>query len=248
MSDMAQQTQTPQNKPTEQSNSVDTLSGAEQRVNETFTQDDVTKAVESARKQEKDKLYQRLNDLDSNRDELIKKLDESTEMLKVLMAERDEAQRALAEKAKAEMTAEELVAERLKALEEKEAQMQAQLERVAEEAAKRVRDSELRLYRANKIAESGLTLTELVAGQTEAEIDASIKRAREREEAIFSKAREKARAELSAQMPKPAPVAVESVQDSRLIDPSKKFELANLSTEDFNRLKSELLAKARGSL
>jgi hypothetical protein len=217
------------------------------QANDTFNKDEMQQAVERARQQEKDKLYQRLSDLDASRDDLSKKLQESSDMLKVLVSERDEAKKLLEEKAQSELSAEEKVAQRLKALEEKEIALQQQLERVASEAALRVRESELKVYRANKIAESGLTLTELVQGSTEEDIDASIAVAKQREDAIFNRAREQARAELSSQLPKPAPAAAETQTNDRLIDASKKFELANLSSEDFNRLKSELLAKARGN-
>jgi hypothetical protein len=233
-----------------QNDSIPSAPDAPEKVtqdNDTFNKDEVQQAVERARQQEKDKLYQRLADLDASRDDLSKKLQESTDMLKVLVSERDEAKKLLEEKAQSELSAEEKVAQRLKALEEKEIALQEQLERVASEAALRVRESELKVYRANKIAESGLTLTELVTGSTEDDIDASIALAKERENAIFNRAREQARAELSSQLPKPAPTAAETQTNNRLVDASKKFELANLSPEDFNRLKSELLAKARGN-
>lgn len=213
----------------------------------TPTKDEITLAVEAARKQEKDKLYSRLQELDSVKTEMSKRLDETNASLKVLLQERDDARKALNEKAQAEMTAEERVAARLKALEERESLLQQQLERVATEAASRIRESELKVYRANKIAESGLTLTELVNGSNEAEIDAAILRAKEREETIFAKAREQVRGELSKQLPKPMPSPATPATPTRLIDPAKKFEIANLPAEDFNRLKAELLAKARSA-
>jgi hypothetical protein len=165
------------------------------------------------------------------------------------MQERDDAKKQLEEKALEELSAEEKVAIRLKALEEKEASLQAQLEQVATEAAKRVRDSELKLYRANRLAESGLTLTELVSGLSEQEIDESIVKAKEREDVIFAKARERVKAEFSQNLPKPS-VPASVTQDAtalNVVDPRKKYELANLSTQDFNKLKAELLERARAN-
>jgi len=223
-------------------------SPAEQNDTDTVTRQDLINAVEKARQQEKDKLYSRLEDLDSSRDELNTKLEESAEMLRALMQERDDAKKQLEEKALEELSAEEKVAIRLKALEEKEVSLQAQLEHVATEAAMRVRESELKLYRANRLAESGLTLTELVSGSSEQEIDDSISRAKEREDLIFAKAREKVKAEFSNNLPKPStPPPVQQNSPSPIIDPRKKFELANLSPQDFNKLKDELLSRARST-
>jgi len=215
---------------------------------DTITRQDLIDAVEKARQQEKDKLYSRLEDLDSSREQLNSKLEESAEMLRVLMQERDDAKKQLEEKALEELSAEEKVAQRLKALEEKEASLQSQLEQVATEAAMRVRESELKLYRANRLAEVGLTLTELVSGSNEQEIDESIQRAKQREDAIFAKARESVKAEFANNLPKPSsPAPLEPAKDSALVDPRKKFELANLSSQDFNRLKAELLERARSN-
>jgi len=227
----------------------DGQSSAGQNDNDTITRQDLFAAVEKARQQEKDKLYSRLESLDSSREELNNRLEESSEMLRSLMQERDDANKQLQEKALEELSAEEKVALRLKALEEKEASLQAQLEQVATEAAKRVRDSELKLYRANRLAQEGLTLTELVSGSSEQEIDDSIKRAREREDIIFAKARESVKAEMSQNLPKPsAPAPVEqSASAAQLVDPRKKYELANLSPQDFNKLKAELLERARSN-
>ena len=213
---------------------------------ENFTKDDLIEAVEKARQQEKDKLYSRLSDMDKKSQEYSKSLEETNSLLKGLVAERDEAKAELDKKAQDELTVEERVAQRLQALEAKEADMQRQLEQVAEQAALRVRASELKLFRANAIADSSLTLTELVRGDTEDEITESIKLAKAREDQIFKKAKEQARNELSQNLPKPAPTpAVQFTQDQQLIDPRKKFEMANLSNAEFQKLKTELLAKAR---
>ena len=236
MSDMPQNTEETQN----------TEAQPQDKVNETYTQDDLNSAMEKARQQEKDKLYKRISDMDTKSQEYADKLNQTNEMLKSLVEERDKATQELEEKRQEELTVEERVAQRLKALEEKELLMQQQLERVAEEAALRVRASELKLFKANQIAESNLTLTELVSGNTEDEILESIVRAKEREDAIFKRAKEQARAELSNSLPKPAPAPIQQNTDSKLlVDPREKFNLANLSSEDFSRLKAELLAKAR---
>ena len=229
-----QQTQTPE-VPQETSATV-----------ETYSKEDLTSAVEKARKQEKDKLYSRLTEMDAKSTDYAEKLSKTTEMLESLVQERDQTRQELEIKKQEELSVEERVAVRLKALEQKEEQMRQQLERVAEEAAFRVRESELKLFKANKVVEANLTLTELVSGNSEQEIMASIEKAKQREDSIFKRAKEQARSELSQNLPKPVPTPVQHSQDSsHLIDPRKKFEMANLSSEDFNRLKADLLAKAR---
>jgi hypothetical protein len=229
-----------ENQPTENNTEVQTSVNTDEK----YSKDDLTQAIEKARQQEKDKLYSRLSDIDTKNQEYSQKLTETNEMLKALVAERDEAKRKLEEQAKAEMTAEELVAERLKALEEREARMQAQLEKVAEEAALRVRESELKLFKANVISENNLMLTELVSGNSEEEILASVERAKARENEIFNRAKEQARSELSQNLPKPSTPAPVETQTAN-IDPTKKFDMANLSSQDFQKLKAELLNRAR---
>lgn len=225
----------------------DTVDSVEPAVNmdETYSKAQLTEAIQKARQQEKDKLYSRLTDIDSKNQEYSQKISETNEILKVLVQERDDAKKKLEDQAKAELTAEERVAERLKSLEEREVRMQAQLERVAEEAALRVRDSELKLFKANVITESKLMLTELVSGNSEAEILESVERAKSRENEIFSRAKEQARSELSANLPKPSATPAQVETTSANIDPRKKFDMANLSSQDFQKLKAELLAKAR---
>ena len=237
---------TPQENAPTQNEEVQPAVEQTSETTEKFTKDDLIEAVEKARQQEKDKLYSRLSDMDKKSQEYSKSLEETNTLLKSLVAERDEAKAQLDKKAQDELTVEERVAQRLQALEAKEAEMQRQLEQVAEQAALRVRESELKLFRANAIAESNLTLTELVRGNTEDEITESIKLAKAREDSIFKKAKEQARNELSQNLPKPAPTpAVQTTQEQQLIDPRKKFEMANLSNAEFQKLKTELLAKAR---
>ena len=246
MSDTTNQTAETQNAQT------DAQAPVNADTTETFTKDDLTSAIEKARQQEKDKLYQRLSDIDAKNQEYSSKLSETTELLQKLVAERDEAKEKLEAQRQAEMSAEELVAERLKALEERERNMQAQLERVAEEAALRVRESELKLFKANKISESKLTLTELVSGDSEEEIMNSIERAKAREDEIFSIARERARAELTSNLPKPTtpsePTVTADASANQRINPADKFKMANLSTAEFAKLKAELLQQARSQL
>ena len=219
---------------------------AQDTASKTFTQDELTEAVESARKQEKDKLYSRLTEVDEARATLDAEFKAQKEQLDTLLAEREAAQKDQEQKRLESLTVEERVAERLASLEQREQQLQSQLERVAEESAKRIRESELKAYRANKLAESGVTLTELVNGNSEAEIDAAILSAKQREEAIFNRAREQVRGELQAQMPRPAaPPEPVSPSQRQLVDPRDKYKIADMNSADFQKLRDELLAQAR---
>lgn len=219
---------------------------AQDTAQSTFSQDDLRTAVESARQQEKDKLYSRLSDMDASRSEMERMLKEQSDQLKILVEERNAAQEALEAKRIESLSAEERVAERLSVLETREAELQAQLIRVAEEAANRVRESELKVYRANKIAESGITLTELVNGSSEAEIDAAIVTAKQREDAIFRKAEERVRADMQAQLPRPSPAPQPAQQTTQqLVNPRDKYKLAEMNPADFQKLRDELLAQAR---
>jgi DNA repair exonuclease SbcCD ATPase subunit len=147
----------------------------------TFTADDIAKA----RKEEKDKLYSRIESMD--------------EELKKMRAEREEREKALKEqqkkeadeakkKAEEEMTAKQLLEQKEQEWEARFQQLQQDRERDQAILAQERQFAAVMDYRANRMAEEADNilpeLIDLVGGNTQEEIEASIARLRERTEKI----------------------------------------------------------------
>lgn len=153
----------------------------EGKPSKTFTAED----IEKARKEEKDKLYNRLSTME--------------EELKAMKAEREarekaqkEAEKQAAEEAKKkaqeEMSAKELLAQKEQEWEQRFQSLQQDRERDRAILEQERQFTALMDYRANRMAEEAENilpeLIDLVAGNSQEEIEASIARLRERTEKI----------------------------------------------------------------
>lgn len=84
---------------------------------------------------------------------------------------------------------------RFKELEESNKRLLEQLELTTKESAERIRKSELAAFREKRIAQEGVHLTELVTGDTQEEIEASIAQCKQREAALFAEIERRAKEE-----------------------------------------------------
>lgn len=98
----------------------------------------------------------------------------------VLAAELESTKRALAEQDTA-------LAEKLAAIQKSLEEQQKSLETQAAKAEKALKTSELKAYKEKRVAEEGVTLVNMVTGDSQEEIDASIKEAQKLEAELLSK-------------------------------------------------------------
>lgn len=202
---------------------------------------DVTKAIEAARKEEKDKLYAQLNALKE------KETGKSAE-LELLKQKHKEAQEQLA-KLKAEgdnkgKTAE----ERIKDMEAKyEADKKAMMEDLAKEKValqEILKKEQMLAFRERRIRETGGNLIlELVTGNTEAEIEESIVKAKVSYEQMRKKVEEEIKAKLGAS-PAPAPLSP-SVGAAGGASPGdvgslKHRDLSRMSHDEYKKYRAEI--------
>lgn len=165
----------------------------------------VSEAVEKARTDEKDKLYERIK----AEEEAKKAAEVAKEKAEAEAKAKEEARLALEKKLAEIAASDKTEAEKAKAVQDAMAEqikdLQASVTQVAEDAAEKIRLSNLATYKANAIAKSGLKhLAGTVNGTTEAEIDASIQSALELEKAIYADATKALREKTKETVPGPA--------------------------------------------
>lgn len=197
-------------------------------------------AIEKARKQEKDKLYNKMKELeDKNKmfeDFLNKEKQKAEEYAAQLQRQKEQ-----------QMSEEERIRQTVSKLVEQNDYLSKQLDEVAKTSQEQLRQSELKAYKAQALAKNNVLIPELVSGNSVDEIDNAIKLAKEKEQLLLKQAEERVRAEVVATLPKPSQsVSIPDQQASNMIDPRKKFEIANLKPEEFAKYKADLLQKARG--
>jgi hypothetical protein len=195
--------------------------------------------IEKARKQEKDKLYNKMKELeDKNKmfeDFLNQEKQKAEQYAQQLQRQKEQ-----------QMSEEEKIKQTVSKLVEQNDYLSKQLEEVARTSQERLRESELKAYKAQALAKNNVLIPELVSGNSVDEIDNAIKLAKEKEQQLLKQAEERVRAEVVATLPKPSQSASVPEQVSNMIDPRKKYEIANLKPEEFAKYKAELLQKARG--
>jgi len=198
--------------------------------------------VTKARADEKSKLHKKLTDMEasvlatqSEREKQDAALKEALDKLSLL----EDSKLSDADK----------VQKQLDTLAEQNKRLQTQLEEVATKAAERIHASELAAFRDRALRESGITLTELVNGNSPDEIVASIAVAKEREAVIFDRASAQVREELAGQVPTPV-ATTENVSNTKpLVASLDKRRIAKMDKGDYARTRAQLLeaAKARSS-
>lgn len=164
---------------------------AQQAQGEGLSEADVQKRVEMARQQEKDKLYPQL-------EEMRTALKEVQDALRAEREEkvnaRTEAERKAEEERVAKLSADDRQLEVLRRLEEQLTVEREERRKLAETMESQRRADALKTYRDRALLAAGdeilPELAELVSGNTEAEIDNAIRKAKSRSEEIVKRFKE----------------------------------------------------------
>ncbi len=228
----------------EESIQADSPKDAAPPAEPTLTRADLEAALAKAREQEKSKLYKKLESTTAAHDELTSNL-----------AEKEDALTKLQEKLRLieddKLTEQEKIHKQIEGLTQSNEALKKQLDSVASEAARRIQESEIKAYRDRRLRESGVTLTELVAGNTAEEIDAAIAATEAREKEIFAQAAAEAeariRGELQAAAPKPVSPKAPSASNSLLTNVDRK-SVAKLDDAEYAKIRAKLMEEARRSL
>lgn len=207
---------------------------------ESFTKEQVEALLKKTREDEKRKVYSRV-------EALTKEGEQTALQLKTLEAKLSEAQANLDNVRSGASSEVDSITKELQAMREQNAALSGQIEDVAKTAELRVKNSELKAYKEAAIRKSGLQLEELVSGDSEAEIDASIEAAKKRESAIKEKLREDARREVAADLP--APISPDGSQGlpggAPGVSSTEIAAMARLSPAEFRKQKAALLEAAK---
>lgn len=191
MSDEDQITEPETQKPVEESTTPE----------KTYTEAELIARIEAVRKQEKDKLYDKVELALKKADSAEKKLQAEEEARLAIEAEA----KAKAEKdRKAKLSAEETIAEKLNSLEEQleeERQARSILQKKLQEEAEA---KELEKYRQELLREAGEEIIpDLVSGSSREEIEKSTARAKDVYQELFKASRSKAEGNVRNNMPQP---------------------------------------------
>ena len=208
--------------------------------NDAIPKQDVAKLIEKARREEKDKLYPEIDRLKN-----VKASGEAkvAELEAQLTATRKEVEGLRTGKVKEK----ESINRELRELHEQNSKLEIAITNVAAEAAAKLQASELEAYKEKSIRKSGIQqLSDLVVGNTKEELDTAIKKAKDKEEAIFKQAREEARAKLADTLPAPlAPDGTHGRGPAPTVTPKQKYDIASLKGEDYRKYRDQLLADAK---
>lgn len=181
----------------------------------------VKELVQTARKQEKDKLYKSLEQKEAEAKTLAEKL--------------EMAQAAIEKFEGDNLTFEQKLEKELSSLRKEHETLVKQLQEQTELAEKKAREKELEAYKIAKLREAGEEIIpELVGGTNEEEIDKSIELAKAKYHEIASK--------FEAQAEKQKQTSVKSA--TKVTNPSST-SVQPLTAEEINRMSPEEYAKNR---
>lgn len=189
----------------------------------------VKELVQNARKQEKDKLYKTLEQREKEAKELQEQLQQAMEALKKYEEQN--------------LTAEEKVQRELEKLRKEHDELVQALQREKEEAERKARKAELERYKAEKLREAGNEIIpELVGGDSEEEIDASIERAKAKYQEIAQQFEAKLKQTQTAQI-KDAFHSTNPAGGN--IKPLTAEEIRRMSPEEYAKHREQILAMIR---
>jgi primosomal protein N' len=189
----------------------------------------IASRVTKARADEKAKMHKKLSAME------VAAEDSRTEREKEATALKDALDKlSLLEDSK--LSDADKVQKQLDKLADQNTRLQAQLEEVATKATERIRASELAAFRDRSLRESGITLTELVTGNTQEEITASIATAMDREAAIYDRASETIRKELAGNVPTPITQTQVPSNTQPLVASMDKRRIAKMDKGEYARI------------
>lgn len=167
-----------------------------------LSEQDIIKAVEKARSEEKDKLYPQI-------DALKESLKDIQDALRTEREEKENIKRQAEEKAEADRIAKlsesDKTTEALRRIEEQLTAERRAREAVEQRLADQARKAELAKYRESAIAAAGDSIKffeSLITGNSEAEIDAAINKAKASATELEKKIKEETGASVRRSMPK----------------------------------------------
>jgi hypothetical protein len=211
----------------------------EPKVEKVYAEEQILGLLEKTRADEKSKVFSKLEALKASNAEYQKKLDELEAMKKEVEKDRD----ALREGRSSEYKS---VNEELVQLREQNEKLQKAFEASVEASAVKIREQELKAYRAEKLRQAGLSLAELVSGNSEDEIDKSIALAQKREKEIEDRLRERIQKDLASDLP--TPIITDGSQGrgpTPVISPQNRQAVAQLKGAEYARRRQELLQEAK---
>lgn len=209
------------------------------KVEKVYAEEQITELIEKARSDEKSKVFSKLEALKASNDEVQKKLEELENAKKEIEKDRD----ALREGRTSELKS---VNEELAQLREQNEKLHKAFEASVETATLKIREQELKTYRAERLRAEKVEIEELVAGDSEEEIDKSIERALEKQKAIEERLREEIRKDLAKDLPKP--VLSDGSQGrgpTPVITPQNRQVAARLQGDEYAKRRQELLQEAK---
>lgn len=205
-----------------------------------YSEAELEARLAKVRADEKSKLYPEL-------ERLKKQTSEMESAQTALQAKITEKEKALSDLREGRSTEFASVNTELQALKEQNKKLEVALDSIAEQATVRVRKSELKSYRDQKVAEAGLQhFGDLVLiGDSEEEIDSSIESAKKKEAALVASATEKVRKELGAAVPSPV-APTRGGSGNPPTNPARDREsIARLGGDAYAKTRAELILKAK---
>lgn len=189
----------------------------------------VKELIESARKQEKDKLYKTLEQREREAKELEAKL--------------KEANKAIEEFQQQNLTFEERIQLEIQKVKEEQQALVEQLRREKEEAEKQARQKHLEAYKAAKLREAGEEIIpELVGGNSEEEIDRSIELAKAKYQEIAQKFAAQAKQQQQQEFKQTFSTKAPS---SSQIQPLTAEEIRRMTPEEYAKNRERILEAYR---
>lgn len=214
-----------------------------------LSEEEVQQRVEAARKEEKDKLYPKIEELQNS----LKEVQEHFKQEREAKEKAEQEAQARAEKARqAKLSEDEKQSELLKRIEEKLDDERKQRTELEARLASKEREAELRTYRENAIRAAGdRIIPELVYGNSEAEIDVAIGRAKSKYEEIERTLKGERGKEIKDQLGRTTSPGTEAFEEEALLDRLPNVdEDKYLSDPDYrNEIQAQLgreYAKATG--
>lgn len=204
-----------------------------------MTKEQVAELLQKAREDEKNKVYSKLDAVKGDKEKLEQTLAELEETKKKLEEDRDALREGRATELKS-------VNEELGQLREQNKKLQESFQVAVDASAKKIREHELKAYKAEKVREAGIKIVELVSGEDEAAIDASIAAAKSREDQIAEELRAEIQKGLANDLPKPISTdGSVGKGPTPVITPQGRQAMARLSKEDYQKARQELLNEAK---
>lgn len=210
-----------------------------------LSEEEVNKRVEAARREEKDKLYGKIEDLTGR----VKELQEH---IRNEQAEKEEKERKQAEEAErrriAKLSDEQKQTEILERIEEQLRAERKAREDLESSLSRKEREEQLAKYRESALRAAGpRIIPELVYGNSEAEIDAAVTRAKARFEEIDKQAREAhgqhVKHSMSGTSTSPGYEALEEQELEERLPNIAGDKYAKMSEEDRERIKDQIASE-----